>query len=172
MKKELGFAMLEVLISFLIIMIGVLGLAGLQMMAINNTEVARYQSLAVLLASNMATQMQSNAAYWGTAPTNITVTNTSITGGPAAGPNCGSTLCTGPEMANYDLQNWGASVASTLPSGNGQITCVANTPAVCTLTLFWLEKNVALSNPTGAETGQLASGQSATHNYQTMVTIQ
>jgi type IV pilus assembly protein PilV len=178
MKKSHGFAMLEVLISLLIIMVGVLGLAGLQLMSINNTEVARYQSLATMLASNMATQIQSNIAYWGTstAALNITVVGSTVTGGPTSGANCKTSVCTASQMAYYDLQNWGSAMIGTMPSGQGAVVCSATvakiSPAVCTLTITWNEKNIALTNPTGTEAGQFASGTNKQHSYQTMVTVQ
>ncbi len=172
MKRESGFSMLEILVSMIIIMIGVLGIAGMQLLSINNTEIARYQSLASLLASSMTGQMQSNVAYWGGVSTTITIAGAVITGGPAAGGSCLNTVCTAPKLAYYDLQNWGSAVASTLPSGTGTITCAPiPAPTVCTVTLSWSEKNVALSNPTGTETGIFASGKLGAQTYSTMVTL-
>lgn len=166
MRKESGFSMLEVLVSMIIIMIGVLGIAGMQLLSINNTEVARYQSLAALLASSMAAEMQANVAYWGTAATNITVNGTAITGGPGGvSGTCQNVVCSAPQMANYTLQNWGQALANTLPGGTGAISCaVIPAPTVCTLTLNWSEKTVAsLGTPAGS---------SAPMTYTTMVTLQ
>ena len=47
MKQQKGFSLLEVLISMVIIMFGLLGIAGTQMLAINNTENARYQGVEI-----------------------------------------------------------------------------------------------------------------------------
>lgn len=176
MKAESGFAMLEVLVSFLVIMIGVLGLAGLQMKSIINTEVAEYQSVATLLAENMTTAIQANAAYWNAPPASITLTGSTISGGPtsacsAAAP-CLATILSAAQIAAYDLNNLNLGLAS-LPNGGATIACVtASPPTVCTINLTWSEKNVSLFNPTGTETGQLASGTSQTHSYQTMVNVQ
>lgn len=183
--------MLEVLISLLIIMMGILGIAGMQMLAINNTETARYQSVATMIASSMATEMQANYAYWGgilVPPATITVTGTTITVVPAFAGTCLNSVCTASQMAYYDLQNWGAAMAGVanidgvvnkgmaLPppaaGSSGTISCVATTPMVCTLTMYWSEKNIALINPTGAESGVLATGTAQTHSYQTLVSIQ
>ena len=192
MKKEPGFAMLEVLISMLVILFGVLGLAGMQMMVINNTETARYQSVATMLASGMATEMQANVAYWGgilVPPATITVTGSTITGIPSsAGTSCLNSVCTATQLAYYDLQKWGAAMAGVanadgvfykgmaLPppasGSSGTISCAATIPVVCTLTMYWSEKNIALSNATGAESGVLATGTVQTHSYQTLVSIQ
>ncbi len=165
MRKESGFSMLEVLVSMIIIMIGVLGIAGMQLLAINNTEVARYQSLAALLASSMATGMQSNAAYWGTPSSSIGVTGTTITGIASGGTSCLNAVCTPTQLAAYDLTNWGQALASTLPNGSGTIACtLIPAPTVCTLTLNWSEKTVAsLGTPAGSPVPM---------SYKTMVTMQ
>lgn len=165
MRKESGFSMLEILVSMIVIMIGVLGIAGMQLLSINNTEVARYQSLAALLASSMAAEMQANVAYWGTASTPITVTGTAISGIAVGGTSCLNAVCTPTQLAAYDLQNWGLAMANTLPGGSGAISCaVIPAPTVCTLTLNWSEKTVAsLGTPAGS---------SAPMTYTTMVTVQ
>lgn len=162
--------MLEVLIAMLVIMFGVLGIAGMQLMAINNTETARYQSIADMLASSMSAEMQANVAFWGAPPQSISVSGSTVTGVPASSTNCLTTGCTAAQMAYYDLQNWGVAL-NTLPSGTGTITCNPSTPAVCTLALSWLEKNIALQNPTNAVSGILATGQATQHSYETMVTL-
>ena len=196
MKNESGFALLEALIAMLIIMIGVLGIAGMQMLAMNNTENGRYQSLAAMLTSSMAAEMQANVAYWGTPPTTVTV----IAGTPAiltlgsgtaldTAGTCGSAACTPAQMAYYDLHSWGTlmTAAGGLPSAQGLITCipaVSPYPPYCTLTMIWSENNIALTNRTGAETGALATGTQTTgsvatgtvtgnnHSYTTAIAIQ
>lgn len=190
MREQHGFAMLEALISMLIIMIGVLGMIGMQMAAINNTENARYQSLAAMLASSMAAEMQANISFWGTAPANVTVEGLTVSNVNQGNTNnkaknksknkggdntyCNTTVCTATEMAYFDVESWGIDMASGLPSGQGAITCTtAVTPTVCQLTLTWSEKNIALTNGTGTETGELATGTvNLNYQYSTMVSIQ
>jgi type IV pilus assembly protein PilV len=197
MKKEQGFAMLEVLISLLVILFGALGIAGMQLMAINNTETARYQNIATMLASSMSAKMQTNFAYWSTLPppasiwvTDLTIGGSGVPAVPTYTGTCLNTSCTPVQMAAYDLKNWGAAMAGiehpvdgvvysgmALPApqggaASGSISCLSATPMVCTLTISWSEKNIALGNPTGTETNQLAAGQVTNHSYQTLVSIQ
>ena len=186
-KNQCGFSMLEVLISILVIMIGVLGIAGMQMLAINNSENARYEGQAAILASGLAAEMQANPGFWATAatPASVTVTGSTITG-VGAGGTCLSTPCSAAQMAYYDLQNFGTAMAgvanldgvtyngTALPSGSGAISCTlatVSTPAICTITLTWLEKNTALSNDAGSA-GQLQNATAQAHTYQTLVSIQ
>jgi type IV pilus assembly protein PilV len=175
-RKTAGFAMLEVLIAMVVILFGVLGIAGMQMYAINNTENARYQSLATVLASSMSAKMQANVAYWGTPPPSVTLNGSTITGGPSTyAGSCVNAVCTAQQMASFDLQNWGADIASGLPSGTAKMTCStpSGTPSICTLTITWSEKNVALTNATGGETGAFATGTlNSNYTYQTLVNMQ
>lgn len=189
MREQRGFGMLEALISMVVIMIGVLGMAGMQMLAINNTENARYQSIAAMQASSMATQMLANAAFWRAAPATVTVNGLTVTNVNQGNTNnkaknkiknkgggntyCNTTVCTATEMAYFDVESWGIEMASALPSGAGSISCVITlSPTVCTLTMTWMEKNIALTRATGAETGILASGTNRQYDYSTMVSIQ
>lgn len=57
---QTGFSMLEVLVSLLILPIGLLGLASLQMNALKRSSDAANQSLASWLAYDVAERMQSN----------------------------------------------------------------------------------------------------------------
>lgn len=172
MKKQTGFSMLEVLVSIIVIMIGALGMAGIQMLSISNTEIARYQSLAALLASSMTAEIQGNGgngSYWRGAPTGISVTGGVVTGGPTASTSCGVS-CSSSEVAGNALQTWATSIANVLPTATGTVSC-SSTPAICTVRLQWTENNVALNKTTGTETGIFATGQQSAQSYQTVVTI-
>ncbi len=173
-KRERGFSLLEVLVAMVVIMVGALGIAGMQLLAITSTENARYQNVATILAASLAASMQSNVAYWGTPPTLISVTGATNTGGPTAySGTCEGTavVCDRMQMAAFDLREWGKEVAK-LPSGTAAIACpTGNSPAICTVTLTWSERNVSLRNATGTETGDLASGTKKDSTYQTLVSI-
>lgn len=189
MKNQSGFSMLEVLISMLVIMIGVLGIAGMQMLAVNNSENARYEGQAAIMASSLAAEMQANPGFWAQPATPtalISVSGTTITVVPAYASTCLNVICSPVQMAYYDLQNLGTAMAgvanvdgatyngTALPSGAGTVSCTLatlTTPAICTITLSWLEKNTALSNDAGSA-GQLQNATAQAHTYQTLVSIQ
>ena len=185
LRRQGGFSMLEVMVSLLITLFGVLGMVGLHSMAVKNTELGRYSGRAAIDAASMAAAMRANVAYWGAPATAITVQGTgtingiTMTGGPTGGGSCVPTslapvasTCTGAQLAYSDLVTWGTDVANALPAGNMAIACnIAVSPVVCTITISWSEKTLALHNPTGTETGALASGTAQTHSYQTLVSV-
>ena len=182
LKMQSGFSLLEVLVSMLIIVFGLLGMAGMQLLAVNNTETARYNTMAAMFASSMAAKMQGNSAYWssppGAPPNLVTINGTSVINGPPfTSADCVAAVCNATQIAYYDLSSWGQSLlgsvngtvaAQGLPNGNANISCPSGSPAVCTLTIFWNEKNIALITPSAAGSaaaGPLASGTSSVHNY-------
>lgn len=173
--RQRGFTLLEVLVALLVISIGLLGIAGMQALAINNTSVARVQSLAALEAASLASAMQANEAYWQkTGATTTTSVNGAVLSDAtlnAQAVDCRTTACTPVQMAGWDLQQWGQDLANLLPVGSGQLTCtnVVGTPITCTISVSWQEKNVALNAATGTETGTLATGTAQQQTYSMVV---
>lgn len=187
-----GFALVEVMVAMVIILIGVLGVAGMQLLAYSATAEAGNQNTATTLASSMAAKMVANGAsgFWGAPPAAVIVNGSSTTGWPS-GPlvDCTANTCNSTQMAYYDLSQW-QSQLSGLPSGYGSITCPTGaTPAICTIWVSWQGKNVAVYNPTGTEGGTgsscvdpanasntnaitMAAGSATTHCYQTLVTME
>lgn len=119
-----GFAMLEVLISILVIAFGLLGLAGLQGFSIRNNHNAYLRNQATLFAYDIADRMRANRDGY--------VNGFYHLGTPAADTSaCQFTTapagCTAAQLAAYDLLVWGQMV-SQLPQGQG-IVCIDSTPS-------------------------------------------
>lgn len=184
--KTDGFSMLEVLITLVIILLGVLGMAGMQMLAINNTQIARTHSLAAIMASSLTAQMQANESYWTSSTVSTSVlgvnkkdwTKSTLGDSGLNGQNtdCTAGACTPAGMAGYDLKAWGANLATLLPSGQATVACTgptATTPNVCTISVSWTEQNVALHNQNNASTTStaLTSGTVSTQTYTTFSSI-
>lgn len=120
----MGFTMLEVLISMVIIAFGLLGVAGLQAFALKNNQSASFRSTAILLTADISDRMRANyiAAAEGSYNQPSTSAYTTAVGA------CVSTAgCTPQQLAANDLFEWQARVAATLPAGVG-IVCLDGTP--------------------------------------------
>ena len=63
MKKNHGFTLIEVLISMVILAIGLLGLAGIQMMGLQNNLSSYHRGQATLLVYDMADRMRTNIVH-------------------------------------------------------------------------------------------------------------
>ncbi len=169
-RPPCGFSLIEVMVALVVIAVGLLGIAGMQALALSNTHIARTRSMATIEASSIASAMHANPAYWrtGAAPAHLTVIGkasgtwsaTALNDGPLNGQtsDCSSGPCTGIEMAAYDLKIWGRQLARQIPGGKGAIACLlgANNIVNCTVTVNWNEKNMALNQATRVGTSQHA----------------
>lgn len=161
MSVARGFTLLEVLVSLVIIGVGLLGVAGMQMASINNTNQSRLRGLAAIQANSLAAAMHANQAYW-------QAISGTVTSAPTAG-SCSTSACTAAQMAGYDVQVWASSVQGSLPGASGSFSCAAanaSGPAMCTVNVSWQEKTVAVNSATVASS---AASAVTTVNYQLVV---
>ena len=120
MKSSIGgFTLLEVLVALVVLSIGLLGLAGLQLTSVTNTRDAYYRSQALMLSYDIADRMRANWTQIGDYDGNTNTTPVSAcrtTGG----------CVNASDMADDDLALWRQAVAA-LPGGEG-IVCIDSTP--------------------------------------------
>ncbi|MCW8908717.1 MAG: type IV pilus modification protein PilV [Sedimenticola sp.] len=125
--KQRGFTLLEVLIAVLVLSIGLIGLAGMQLLGVKNNNSAAMRSQAVFLAQDISDRMRANIGNAGSYV---------ITGTPSCVGLCTITSgCSGSQLATYDVCQWRNS-AATLPSGIGHITYDAGND-VYRIRLMW-----------------------------------
>lgn len=144
-QSQHGFTLLEVLVAVVVFSVGLLGLAGLQVMNLKLSHDSLLRSTATILAKDMADRMRANLSQvelGGTSPYN------NPNGNATPNPNCiskdssGNTIdssCSPSQMALYDFYEWSnqlsgsaatswhPQVKSQLPSGQG-IVCIDSTP--------------------------------------------
>lgn len=116
--KQSGFNLIEVMIALVVVSIGLLGMAILQMTSLQQNQSAYHRSQATLLAYDITDRMRANmdevdaGSYFAASgtPTSDCINYT----GAAAG-------CTPAEMAANDLDEWQASIATELPQGGGRV---------------------------------------------------
>lgn len=116
MKKhhayQYGFGLIEVLISVVVLAVGLLGIAGLQLTMIRDNHAAYMRSIAIAQTSNMMDRMRANyegvkAGYYN-----------NISGTPGD-PNCSP--CSSSQLAQLDAHEWNTQNAQLLPSGQGTV---------------------------------------------------
>lgn len=119
-NKSRGFTLVEVLVAVLVLAIGLLGLAGLQVTGLRNNQSAYYRSQATQLAYDMADRMRANPAG----------TKNGAYNNPAAAQTAACLTiagCPAAQMAGNDAFEWNAILANQLPSGTG-VVCIDGTP--------------------------------------------
>lgn len=144
--KSLGFSLLEVLVALMVLSIGLLGIATLQVDSLRLGQDALFRTKAVNLTADMADRIRANpggsASYVAAATIGEpdTVCADDVDGvAPAS--------CTPIQMAAWDIFQWqqtlDAAAASGLPEGNGRIVRDNTTnPPTFTITVNWNDRGV------------------------------
>lgn len=119
-RRQSGVSLIEVLVSTLILAIGLVGVAGMQALALQNNQEAQMRSHASALAYDLADRMRNNVAAANAGmydPATASAVSTCYT--PSG--------CAMGDMARDDMQRWLTNVAATLPMGSGFV-CIDSTP--------------------------------------------
>jgi type IV pilus assembly protein PilV len=120
-RLQRGVALLEVLIAVVILSIGLLGLASLQVNSLRFNHSAYLRSQATILAYDMADRMRANRRVALDGEYNLAM---------GAAPAAGATVVA------IDLLEWRAQLAAQLPGGDGSIDVNAANDMV-TITVAW-----------------------------------
>jgi type IV pilus assembly protein PilV len=124
-SPQAGFTMLEVLVSILVIAVGLLGMAGLQMQSLRAGHSAYYRSIATQLAYDMGDRMRGNLSGVLANGYNRTGIATDYA---TAVANCNTTAgCVAADLAKNDAYEWQQMVQTLLPGGEA-IICIDSTP--------------------------------------------
>lgn len=129
-NSQRGVSLIEVLVALLVLAVGVLGFAGLQMTSLNQSAAANHRVAAVLIAQDTIERMELNPAerdtYLGAA-----WEASSLGGSPSS--TCIDSACTPDGIVNWDIAQLTWQAANQLPAGrvaasectfNNRLTCV------------------------------------------------
>ncbi|MCS6922691.1 MAG: type IV pilus modification protein PilV [Elioraea sp.] len=135
-----GVTLIEVLVTLVIVAIGLLGLAGLQVRGLAIQKDAHGRALATQLALDFADRMRANAPGAAAGAYRFTVAYPTGAYTLPAAPDCESAVCTPQQQAQYDLATWLARLrGGALPGGWATVdTPVAGEP-VWEITMMWVE---------------------------------
>ncbi len=158
-KSQQGMALMEILISVLVVSVGLLGHAGLTSMAIDSTQTANIHGIAAYQASGISTRIRCNPSFWKTITDDssfkIKLTNNNgvvqLTNlGDASyntiinsTTNCSSTYCTPQQQAAFDIKTWGQTHVENFPQGTVSIEKIAGARPLFQITMNWTEKQMS-----------------------------
>jgi type IV pilus assembly protein PilV len=112
--------MIEVLVTVLILAVGVLGVAAMQVTTLKNLSSSRSASVAGIYAEDFSERIRANPVA---ALANSYVHSTA----PGTFPDCVANACSLTDLAAYDTGTWWQLLAQALPSASGQVTRIAAT---------------------------------------------
>ena len=124
-RKQQGVTLVEAMIALLVISIGLLGIASLQLTAMSQNTSALNHSQAVWYAYNMSDRIRANITEFDNYD-GIDTTN-------GYSQDCVSSACSTGEMLTADAADWATMVAN-LPAGRGLIT---NNADGLVVTVMW-----------------------------------
>lgn len=132
MSNSRGFTLLEILIALVISSIGLLGIVGLQAAALNYQSNTYLRTIAMLQAEDIADRMRANMGGVTAGNYNVPASSgsedLSCLGQTGAGKYNSNQSCDNASMADHDIFEWKANVASSLPNGAG-VVCIDSTPS-------------------------------------------
>lgn len=120
-----GFSLIEVLVSVLVLAVGVIGTAGMQLAAMRTGTQSSFQTAAVQLASELADKMRANSASMKAADTGNPYIGIDFQGGPEPGAapskSCYTDTCNSQELAQFDIHAWQSKLAAALPNARALV---------------------------------------------------
>lgn len=154
-KNSAGFTLLEVMVAMVIFSIGLLGLAGIQAVALQNNNSAFTRTVSMQLAYNMADVLRASTDNEGNVSSTFDGITTAIPG--TAPSSCiqksggGAPNCTSSTLASFEVYHWKKRIEKELPSGLGTITKNSD---VYTITIMWDDEH---TGATGTACGSNSS---------------
>ncbi|MEH6686099.1 MAG: type IV pilus modification protein PilV [Halopseudomonas sabulinigri] len=139
MRTQRGATLIEVLIAIVVLAIGLLGLAGLQISSLQSNQSSYYRSQATILAYDLTDRMRANrdAALAGSYAVNFPTSSTENTGSGS--------------QAAKDKAEWLNRLATALPEATGKVETTSN---LVTISVRWNDTRGAIkaSGDTGTKT--------------------
>ena len=143
MRRQRGFTLLEVLIATVIMAVGILGVAGLQVVSLQQNRSSLLRAEALQIADDILDRMRAN-------PTQSYATVQFTDPPSSSARDCVALSCSASQMADYDVAQWKCLISpldpstsdpyaictsfgitgSTLPGGEGEITLVSGAEIV------------------------------------------
>lgn len=134
-RSQHGIGLIEVLVAMLLLAIGVVGFAGLQVRAVSATSEAFQRGQAMIIARDMGERMRANldarAVY--TLETNWTTPATPT----LPTPNCLMVNCTAAQMAIFDIYEIRTLAATVGVNGDARMSACAGNAGLSCLYIAW-----------------------------------
>ena len=149
-RSEQGFTLVEILIALLVLSVGVLGVAAMQLTSFQTNQSAYARSQATYLAQEIFDRMRANPEGYATTTVYDAISACDAEALPAD-PACVDTAagCGAQAMAQQDVREWAANFINvfdvddyrpTLPQGCGVVTRSAGTN-IFTARVSWQDRD-------------------------------
>jgi type IV pilus assembly protein PilV len=147
-----GIAMMEILVTLVILAIGALGLASMQLNAMKYNKESAVRSKATLLAMELSDRMRANITGVKAASYDRNEGYTAALAAKVTAPSCGSGIeCSSSNLAQLDLSDWLTDIGKDMPNGTGAVIPITNNSAGYNIVIMWTEKSLVDAGTTDAK---------------------
>lgn len=151
-RRQGGVGMIEVLVAILVLSIGVLGYAGLQLTALGNAEDAHHRTQALAIAQDLVERVAANPAGWGVY---VNAANWPDAGLPNTVPGnwtqCITAQCNANTMAGWDVAQIRWLAANSLPNGRVFASDNCSASGILCVNVGWNETAADGCDPTSED---------------------
>lgn len=147
-SSQCGFSLIEALVAFLILSIGMLGIASLQLLSLKAGHTASLRTVAVIKIEEMFERIRNNPTVLDPAVAGTYVVDDVGTGSDNSCNDYATlTICNKADLASDDIYRWKTDLENSMPPDTtASIAVVGKTPgtlpvATVTITVNWLERN-------------------------------
>ena len=140
LRSSAGFTLVEVLIALIVLSIGLLGLAALQLQSLKHNTDAYFRTQATMLAYDIIDRMRAND---GAVKAGYYVASAPPSSAQTCGESAGGCL-SAEDLAAYDLTHWYESLGEALPPTSTPSSIAVNGNRV-TVTVRWNERGIPKS---------------------------
>ena len=116
-QRQKGFSLIEVLVSVVIMSVGILGVAGLQVLSLQQNRSSLLRAEALMLGSDILDRMRANPLQ--------NYAGLGFNAAPALPRDCVAATCNAAQMRGYDIALWRCSINDLNAALNRYPACIA-----------------------------------------------
>lgn len=158
MKKksnQKGVTLVESLVAIVVMALGILGILGVQMRTLNDTQTGVRRAQAIRLISDLSERIKAHPDARGIASSYVINWDSTLSA-PTTSCNIGSgfpaTSCSGADIATHDLYQWIAGVRAALPLGDARVFISSSDINQLGIMIAWRENERAREGDSSADT--------------------